>query len=96
MLVKEINEIDESRSKWLLNAFIKAGKPLNRIRNNKVWQDGNRPKELETNEFMQQKLDYVHYNPVESGIVDEPEHYVNSSARDYCDIKGLIDVTFIE
>jgi hypothetical protein len=28
-------------------------------------------------------LNYVHNNPVEAGTVDEPEEYLNSSARDY-------------
>lgn len=35
-------------------------------------------------------------NPVESGIVDNPEDYLYSSARDYAGSKGLIDVLFIE
>jgi hypothetical protein len=29
-------------------------------------------------------------------IVDEPEHYLYSSARDYAGIKGLLDIEFIE
>lgn len=95
-LVKTIGIVNESRREWLLNAFAKAGQRLNRISKNKVWQDGNRPKELETNHFMQQKLDYIHNNPVEARLVDEPEHYVYSSARDYAGQKGLIDVVFIQ
>jgi len=35
-------------------------------------------------------------NPVEAGFVDEPEHYLYSSARDYSGKKGLIDISFIE
>jgi hypothetical protein len=46
--------------------------------------------------MMQQRLDYLHNNPVEAGIVDEPEHYIFSSARDYAGKKGLLDVEFIE
>jgi putative transposase len=95
-LVKTIGVINESRSEWLLNAFEKAGKRLNRITKNKVWQDGNRPKELETNHFMKQKLDYIHSNPVQARFVDEPEHYVYSSARDYTGQKGLIEVVFVQ
>jgi len=45
-LLKEISAIDESRREWLLNTFAKAGQRLNRISRKKVWQDGNRPKEL--------------------------------------------------
>jgi REP-associated tyrosine transposase len=45
---------------------------------------------------MQQKLDYIHNNPVESGFVDQPEDYLYSSARDYAGGKGLLDIMFIE
>jgi hypothetical protein len=30
-----------------------------------------------------QKLNYIHMNPVKAGIVDVPEDYVYSSARNY-------------
>ena len=40
---------------------------------------------------MQQKLDYIHYNPVAAGFVDEPEHYRYSSAKDYAGKKGDAD-----
>ena len=29
------------------------------------------------------KLDYIHNNPVKAGIVDSPEKYLFSSARNY-------------
>lgn len=41
---------------------------------------------------MDQKLDYLHNNPVAAGWVDEPEQYLYSSARDYAGIKGLLDI----
>ena len=94
--IKEIGLINESRRKWLLEHFETAGKDLKRISGYKVWKDGNRPKELFSNHFMQQKLDYIHQNPVLDEIVDEPAHYWYSSARDYSGVKGLIDIEFIE
>ena len=45
--------------------------------------------------MMDQKLDNLHNNPVVAGIVDKPEEYVYSSARDYCGIKGLLDIELI-
>ncbi|MCF6352740.1 MAG: hypothetical protein L3J06_07000 [Cyclobacteriaceae bacterium] len=44
---------------------------------------------------MEQRLAYLHNNPVEAGIVEEPAHYLYSSARDYAGIKGLLNVEFI-
>ena len=45
---------------------------------------------------MDQKLEYIHNNPVVTGEVMEPWEYLYSSARDYSGGKGLIDVLFIE
>jgi len=95
-IVSEIERINESRRKWLLRSFKKSGEGLNRISNYKVWQDGNQPKEIETNDFLDQKLAYIHNNPVESEIVDEAEHYLFSSARDYSGYSGMLHVAILE
>ncbi|MDN5216021.1 transposase [Fulvivirgaceae bacterium BMA12] len=96
-IIKEIGRINESRKEWLLRGFSKAGDRLKRISKYKVWQDGNHPIELESNRFLEEKIDYIHNNPVEAEIVDEPAFYWYSSARDYEGVKkGLLDVVFIE
>ena len=69
---------------------------LKRVKNYKVWQDGNHPELLVTAAFQKQKLEYLHMNPVVAEIVDEPQHYWYSSARDYCtDKKGLLEVELL-
>ncbi len=45
---------------------------------------------------MQQRIDYIHNNPVEIGLVENPSDWLCSSARDYEDRKGLIDIYFLE
>ena len=95
-IVEQIQEIPESRRDWLLDKFAFAGKYLQRIRNYKFWQDGNQPKECVTNAFLQQKLYYIHNNPVEAMMVFETQHYVFSSAIDYAGGKGLLDVVLID
>jgi putative transposase len=57
-----------------------------------VWEEGNHPQLIESEEVMRQKLDYVHQNPVKRGYVDCPEHWRYSSARDYAGRKGLIEI----
>ena len=86
----------ESRKEWLLWMMKRAGI---KNKNNKVfqfWQQHNHPILLDSNKLMDQKLDYIHNNPVKAGFVNEPEHYVYSSARDYAGMKGLIDIEIIE
>jgi len=47
----------------MLNQFEYAGRYDKKIKNYKFWQDGNEAKELITNAFMEQKLNYIHNNP---------------------------------
>ena len=39
-------------------------------------------------------LKYIDDNPVLSGFVDKPEDWKYSSARDFCGLKGLINLSF--
>jgi putative transposase len=57
-----------------------------------VWEEGNHPQLIESEEVMRQKLDYIHQNPVKRGYVDLPEHWRYSSARNYAGQEGLIEV----
>jgi putative transposase len=47
------------------------------------WQQHNHPIELNTNEKLDQCLNYIHNNPVAAGIVRYPEDYLYSSAGSY-------------
>jgi hypothetical protein len=42
--------------------------------------------------MMTQKLEYMHLNPVRRGYVDDPVHWRYSSARNYAERAGLIEV----
>jgi putative transposase len=57
-----------------------------------LWQEGSQPKEIQNDEMMRQKLEYIHYNPVKRGYVDLPEHWRYSSARNYLGQDGLVYV----
>jgi len=95
-IIEEINSGNESRKKWLLNKFEFAGKYLTRVENYKVWKDGYHAVELISPEFTYQKLNYIHQNPVRAGIVSEPEHYIYSSASNYYNLGGPIDIELLD
>ncbi|TRX44928.1 transposase [Fulvivirga sp. M361] len=88
--------LQESRKNRMLWLFKEAGKRNSNNKYYQFWQQDNHPLELSGNLLMDQKLSYLHNNPVEAGIVDEPESYLYSSARDYSGRKGFIDIEFIE
>lgn len=73
----------ESRKEWMLSIFNKAGQSNSRNSRFQFWRQDNQPKEVFTERFTKQKLDYIHNNPVEAGIVEKAEEYVYSSAKDY-------------
>ncbi len=65
--------------------------------NYQFWRQDNHPIVLITAPFINQKLEYIHNNPVVAGIVDKAEEYVYSSARDYFNGKqcGLLEVELL-
>lgn len=86
----------ESRKEWILALMQRAGEQNGNNRDFQFWQQDNHPIELSSNEMLDQRLDYIHNNPVEAGFVIHPEEYPYSSARDYSGEKGYLDVTLIE
>ncbi|WP_317039620.1 hypothetical protein [Sinomicrobium oceani] len=44
-----------------------------------------------SNKVIQEKVSYIHNNPVEAGLVSKPQDYLYSSATDYAGGKGLLD-----
>ena len=86
----------ESRKNWMLWLFKSAGAKNSNNKEYQFWRQNNQPKELVSNEFIQQKLDYIHNNPVEAGIVEKPEDYLYSSARNCTDMEKLIKVDYLE
>lgn len=83
---------EESRKVWMLDRFWFVGNNDKKIKNYKFWQDGNNIEQIYTYEFLQQKVNYIHNNPVKQEIVERPEDYLYSSARNYAGLKGLLDV----
>ncbi len=94
-LITAINKTNESRKVWLLKKFKFAADRVKRGRNYKIWKDGFHPVELNTNMMLEERLDYVHNNPVDAGIVWSPEDYVYSSASNYQGKETILKVEFL-
>jgi REP element-mobilizing transposase RayT len=96
-VIRQIIEEPESRRADFLAKFIAARKKDKRITKYKFWQASNHAIELQPfrPDIMDQKLNYIHYNPVVAGIVLNPEEYLCSSARDYAEISGLVKIQML-
>ena len=77
------NNQQESRKEWMLAIFKKQGLTNSRNAEYQFWRQDNQPKEMYSEGFIKQKLEYIHNNPVVEGVVDKAEEYWYSSARDY-------------
>ena len=87
----------ESRKEWMLEIFKREGAKNSRNKEYQFWRQDNRPMELYSGSFIFQKMNYIHNNAVEAGIVERPEDYLYSSAKDYKLTKkcGLVDLVFL-
>jgi REP element-mobilizing transposase RayT len=94
-IINEIKECNESRSVWLLRKFAFAGGLKYGKDSHKLWQDGYHAIELDNANILDQKIGYIHNNPVRAEIVAEPEHYIFSSATDYSGQKGLVKIELV-
>ncbi len=56
------------------------------------WQQDNHPIELINPEMFQQKLHYIHNNPVEEGFVVNSFDYKYSSARNYAELDAVLEI----
>ena len=73
----------------------RAGSRNSNVKGSQFWQQHNKPIELWSPAVIDQKVDYVHMNPVEAGYVSEPEHRKYSSALDYSGRKGVLEIDFV-
>ncbi len=79
----------ESRKEWLKFLFKFHAKKINKLNGYSLWKEGYCPIVIDSNEILQQKLDYIHDNPVRAGFVNNPEEWRLSSANIESPIKIL-------
>jgi putative transposase len=63
-LLRWFEHVARTFPEWLLRAFAKATQVIHRVKYYKVWQDGNKPILLQTNEMLEEMLQHIHQNPV--------------------------------
>ena len=81
----------ESRKENLMQRFRVWGERTSNVNTYQFWRHDNHPIELWSRHVIDQKINYIHNNPVVAGFVFRPEQYVYSSAIDYSGGKGLLD-----
>ena len=80
----------------VLRLLAHAAKRQNKSGKYQVWTHENHAIQLYSNEVIQQKVDYIHTNPVHNGLVEKPEDYIYSSAKNYVGEIGLLPIIQVD
>lgn len=96
-ILEAIDIEPDLRRKWMLQRFEHFSQSLKRIEKFQLWQSCTNPSFIDFKQVyrLQERVLYIHENPVRDGIVASPEHYLYSSAGDYAGTKGLVNVSVI-
>lgn len=94
-IIEFVKEGAESRRDWMKLVFEYHGKYKSK-QTNQVWTHENHAEEVYSQKFIEQKVKYIHENPVRSAIVEKPEHYLYSSARNYAGLEFVLDIIKVD
>ncbi|MEQ8629438.1 transposase [Ekhidna sp.] len=95
-ILKSIDENhSESRKDWMNIVFEYHARFNKRVKDKQFWTHENHAVELNNNEVMDSKLNYIHENPVRAGWVERAEDYLYSSARNYAGLYNLLEIEMI-
>lgn len=93
-IIRTIKEQPESRREWMLHKFEFIATTNQRSSDHQLWMHENHPEIVFSEKFFNQKLNYIHNNPVRAGIVEFPEDYLHSSAKSLIkNVPGLVPIT---
>lgn len=93
-ILRCIQEEPESRREWMLSMFKFVASGHDKNEKYQFWTHENHPILLDPMrpEMLHQRIHYIHQNPVRAGIVAHADEYLYSSALNYADKVGLIEV----
>ena len=77
------NHPQESRKEWIIWIMKRAGKKNGNNQDWQFWRQHNKPLEIKSQEMFDEKLAYIHQNPVQEGFVKKEENWKYSSARNF-------------
>ena len=77
-IIEAIDTESESRREWILNIFGFCARQHKRNEQYQIWTHENHAEIVYSNDFMNQKVKYIHENPVRAGVVERAEDYLYS------------------
>jgi len=90
-----INYLDKNQFQNILYQMRFFKKQHKKEQKYQVWEEGSHPQLIIDQKMLNQKLEYIHNNPVRNGYVDAPLYWRYSSCRAYHDMECLLPVTVL-
>jgi hypothetical protein len=87
-----LNLLQVNNVKTILEQLAFYKKAHKRETTYQLWQEGIQPKLIVNEKMMNERINYIHQNPVKRGYIDDAVSWRYSSARDYEGVCGLIEV----
>lgn len=92
-IIKAIQENPrESRKEYLLKQFEESGLKRSNVEKYQFWQQNNKPIEVYSTWVVNQKVNYIHNNPVKEGFVTNSVDWKYSSARNYAGDQTVLEI----
>ena len=91
-ILQQIQNEPESRRGWMLKLFEDEDELSKKHKSYKFWQAGNHAIEVFSENFIWDKINYIHNNPVRAGFVENQWDWLYSSAANYQDMESLLEV----
>jgi len=90
IILEDLNTESEIRRAWIMKKIREAAL-FDKL---EVWENSDHPilVSAEENENINEHLKLMHDNPVRNKIVELPQDYLHSSARNYAGLKGLVNI----
>ena len=95
-ILKIVQSKGESCREWMANLFEYAAKKHKRNEKYQVWTHENHAEIIYSSKFFEQKVNYIHDNPVRAGIVEYPEQYIYSSAAIYAGKSDILKIEYLD
>ena len=87
----------QKRGRTLILEKLRFHKKLHKHQSiHQVWQEGVHAKQIDSDKKMNKVLEYIHFNPVKAGYIEDPVQWRYSSARNYFGRAGLIPVSLFD
>ena len=97
-ILKTIEMEMDFRREWMMRHFEEYPQSLRRLEKFNLWQNCSSPLRIDNQNprILLDRIQHIHENPVREKIVETPDAYIFSSARDYAGLHGPVKVKVVQ